>query len=223
MTASPAFAEGDRVRVRRGSRLLECTVEGIPAGDGLVTVRRADNGRRFLAVMTEILPLTRSAHAFNVQERVELDPDHDAPMFDPPPPPCVTCRWEGAHAPKCPNASRAVPKSKPKRSRSYLAWVRDRGACQNCGHTQNLEAAHFGPAGTATKADDRRVNVLCGSDPASGREGCHACWHRTGRLPNRRDGYELTLLSRLESESLLYRWQTDLLIEFLDLQEGRHG
>lgn len=106
---------------------------------------------------------------------------------------------------------RPVPKPpKPARSRSYLAFVRGH-ACQNCGRPGPSEAAHFGPHGTARKADDYRVNALCKSNPATGHEGCHAYWHQHGTLQSAAGGP----MRREMAERYLYRWQVDLLVEWI--------
>lgn len=193
---SPAYSVDEEIEVKLGSKWVRAIVIAAPAGDGIMTVRRKDTGRRVLAEKSaeNSRPIGKPAHAFNVREQ------H------------AEIAGMGLVAGKARREEmRSVPKpKKATRSRSYADFVRGH-ACQSCGRAAPSEHAHFGPRGLSQKADDRRANALCSA--------CHRHWHDHGTLPSK--GFtEPVAFSRAHSEGLLYRWQTDLLIAWIDAGEG---
>jgi len=94
------------------------------------------------------------------------------------------------------------PKSrKPTRSRSYMAFVRERPCCICL--RQADEAHHFGPRGMGTKATDLSCVPLCKEH--------HVEFHTSGRC---------TLLGlemgRTETERHFYKAQAECLIEWIE-------
>jgi len=205
---TPQYTEGQRVRVRVGRGRDAFAADVIEMRGEKVRVRLVLGGATHV-VRPDQIEEARPAYSLpEPREYVHIptDPAHEKRIDA-----ILAATRERQR-----NAARPVPKPpRAKWDRSYADFVRGH-ACQNCGTPPRSEHAHFGiNHGGALKADDRRANALCGSDPATGREGCHAFWHRRGSLPIRTDA-ALVKMPRAESEALLYRWQVDLLIEWLD-------
>ena len=69
-----------------------------------------------------------------------------------------------------------LPKARPTRSDSYLAFVREHPCCC-CGQTAATEAHHIVNGGMGKKASDRLTAPLTSEH--------HAYWHQHGHLPGR--------------------------------------
>ncbi len=60
---------------------------------------------------------------------------------------------------------------------AYLAWIRTQPCAVSRCHARYIEAAHTGPRGLSTKADDRQAIPLC---PEHHQHGKHSL-HKLGR------------------------------------------
>lgn len=110
--------------------------------------------------------------------------------------------------------SRAQPKQLPGRSQAFLAFVR-KHPCSNCGWSAGpCEASHHGAHGTGTKASDLDAIGLCPS--SMGYEGCHAYYHRTGRLPVRACDGRIWQRGKLEQRAVIAEAQSKLKTEWIE-------
>jgi len=85
---------------------------------------------------------------------------------------------------RAPMRSRPLGKKPPKpvRYEVFKAFVRAK-PCRLCGLEGPSDPHHFGPRGVSQKTSDLRLVPLCDSNPATGYEGHHDYFHRTGSLP----------------------------------------